>query len=64
MPVKIKNLTIPFDELVQEEMESLQANGNEIVKKSTIIPENFGVIDTFSGAYNKLCVISTNDSSK
>ncbi len=30
-----------FDELVQEETESLRVNGNNIVKKSTIFPEKF-----------------------
>ena len=55
---KIRNLANPFDELVQEKIESLRDNGNTIIKKSTIIPESFGVIDTFSGTYNKLAVIA------
>jgi len=38
----------------QEEMESLQANGNKIVKKAPLSLKIFGVIDTFSGVYNKL----------
>ena len=38
---KLRNLANPFDELVQEEIESLRGNGNTIVKKSTIIPEKF-----------------------
>jgi len=36
---------------------SLLAKGNTIVKISTIIPKNFGLIDTFGNRYKKLAII-------
>lgn len=62
---KIRNLANPparwplgrFDELVQEEIESLRGNGNNVVKKVPLPRKNFGIIDTFNGTYKKFACI-------
>ena len=38
--VKIQEMANPFDELVKEEMDKLQDNGNKMLPKDAIIPDN------------------------